>query len=204
MTNHTVAPCPICGQKLRIPTDRGDLNLTCPKCRQSWNRPTRPAEIPKSKQQALSPVLIFQDSEEFYQQLSKMFRAEDPFTVQTPYKNYDELPNRLKKIFKSAKRKNVSRVSWVSATVYPLTKTPGALKIIIGSTSFGAVAGLGAGTLLGDNAAVAGAFAGTLLGLLTGSVAAAISQGSHQVEIEVDVHGRILFRFNPVRAARRD
>jgi len=44
---------------------------------------------------------------------------------------------------------------------------------------------------------------GMLLGLLTGSVAAAISQGSHQVEIEVDVHGRILFRFNPVKAARR-
>ena len=204
MTNHTVEPCPICGQKLRIPTDRGDLNLTCPKCRHSWNWPTRPAEIPKSKQQALAPVLIFQDSEEFYQQISKMFRAEDPFTVQTPYKSYDELPNRLKKIFKSAKRRNVSLGAWFSDTVSPLTKNPGALKIIIGSTSFGAAAGLGAGTLLGDNAAAAGAFSGTLLGLLTGSVAAAISQGSHQVEIEVDVHGRILFRFNPVRAARRD
>jgi hypothetical protein len=81
----------------------------------------------------------------------------------------------------------------------PLTKTPGALKIIIGSTSFGAAVGLGVGALLGDNAA-AGAFSGTLLGLLTGSVAAAISQGSHQVEIDVDVHGRILFRFNPVKA----
>jgi hypothetical protein len=202
MTNHTVAPCPICGQKLRIPTDRGDLNLTCPKCRRSWNWPTKPVDIAKSKQQALAPVLIFQDSEEFYQQLSKMFRAEDRFTVQTPYKNYDELPNRLKKIFKSAKRKNVSQVAGVSAKVSALTKTPGALKIIIGATSFGAAAGLGVGTLLSDNAA-AGAFAGTLLGLLTGSVAAAISQGSHQVEIEVDVHGRILFRFHPVKAARR-
>lgn len=32
-----ILPCPICGQQLRVPTDRGNLQLTCPKCRHRWD-----------------------------------------------------------------------------------------------------------------------------------------------------------------------
>ncbi len=31
-----VLTCPCCSQALRAPTDRGRLNLTCPKCQHSW------------------------------------------------------------------------------------------------------------------------------------------------------------------------
>ena len=31
-----ITNCPKCSQKLRIPSDLGNLNLTCPKCRHSW------------------------------------------------------------------------------------------------------------------------------------------------------------------------
>lgn len=31
-----VIACPNCSQKLRAPTDLGQLNLTCPKCKHSW------------------------------------------------------------------------------------------------------------------------------------------------------------------------
>jgi hypothetical protein len=35
-SNKTVTSCPSCAQKLRAPLDRGELVLTCPKCRHSW------------------------------------------------------------------------------------------------------------------------------------------------------------------------
>ena len=31
-----ITNCPKCSQKLRVPSDLGNLNLTCPKCRHSW------------------------------------------------------------------------------------------------------------------------------------------------------------------------
>jgi hypothetical protein len=35
--NATILPCPNCRQRLRVPTDRGDLALTCPSCRWRWD-----------------------------------------------------------------------------------------------------------------------------------------------------------------------
>lgn len=32
-----VMPCPSCGQRLRIPIDRGRLIVTCPACRHRWD-----------------------------------------------------------------------------------------------------------------------------------------------------------------------
>src|SRR5688572_3879581 len=32
----TILPCPCCRQLLRVPTDRGELILTCPVCRTRW------------------------------------------------------------------------------------------------------------------------------------------------------------------------
>jgi hypothetical protein len=32
-----VIPCPNCSQKLRVPSNLGQLNLTCPKCKHSWS-----------------------------------------------------------------------------------------------------------------------------------------------------------------------
>lgn len=36
MSNKTILECPTCGQRLNAPTDRGELELTCPKCRTNW------------------------------------------------------------------------------------------------------------------------------------------------------------------------
>ncbi len=35
--NSTILPCPTCGQQLRVPIDRGNLRLACPKCRAGWD-----------------------------------------------------------------------------------------------------------------------------------------------------------------------
>ncbi len=32
LVDHRLAQCPNCGQKLRVPTGRGKLQVTCPKC----------------------------------------------------------------------------------------------------------------------------------------------------------------------------
>lgn len=32
-----IVPCPKCSQKLRAPSNLGQLNLTCPKCKHSWS-----------------------------------------------------------------------------------------------------------------------------------------------------------------------
>lgn len=32
----TIISCPKCEQKLRVPSNRGELNITCPKCKQDW------------------------------------------------------------------------------------------------------------------------------------------------------------------------
>lgn len=36
-TKRTVLPCPMCSQQLRVPTDLGDLRLTCPRCGYRWD-----------------------------------------------------------------------------------------------------------------------------------------------------------------------
>ena len=33
----TILPCPSCRRRLRVPTGRGDLVLTCPDCRFRWD-----------------------------------------------------------------------------------------------------------------------------------------------------------------------
>jgi hypothetical protein len=33
----TILPCPNCRRRLRVPTDRGELILTCPACRARWD-----------------------------------------------------------------------------------------------------------------------------------------------------------------------
>src|SRR5437879_4307376 len=34
--SHTVLLCPVCRQKVRVPTGLGKLVVTCPKCRHRW------------------------------------------------------------------------------------------------------------------------------------------------------------------------
>lgn len=46
-----VVPCPGCSQKLRVPTDRGELTLTCPVCKRSWS--WSPKDIPGNEDESL-------------------------------------------------------------------------------------------------------------------------------------------------------
>jgi len=42
----TILPCPQCQRRLRVPTDRGELVLTCPVCRTRWDYgPPRPEDV---------------------------------------------------------------------------------------------------------------------------------------------------------------
>jgi hypothetical protein len=41
----TILPCPSCRRRLRIPTDRGKLLLTCPVCRTRWAWSPRREEV---------------------------------------------------------------------------------------------------------------------------------------------------------------
>ena len=36
MSSKTILACPTCKQRLNVPTNRGELRLTCPKCRTNW------------------------------------------------------------------------------------------------------------------------------------------------------------------------
>src|SRR5262249_39919076 len=41
-----ILPCPHCRRRLRVPTDRGELVLTCPICRTRWDyEPPRPDDM---------------------------------------------------------------------------------------------------------------------------------------------------------------
>jgi uncharacterized protein YbaR (Trm112 family) len=35
-----IIACPACSQRLRVPMDKGDLSVRCPKCRHTWDWPT--------------------------------------------------------------------------------------------------------------------------------------------------------------------
>jgi uncharacterized protein YbaR (Trm112 family) len=42
----TILSCPQCWQRLRVPVDRGELVLTCPRCRSRWDySPPRPDDV---------------------------------------------------------------------------------------------------------------------------------------------------------------
>ena len=41
----TILPCPDCRQRLRVPTDRGELILTCLVCRARWDWSPRQGDV---------------------------------------------------------------------------------------------------------------------------------------------------------------
>jgi hypothetical protein len=63
-----VLTCPRCNQKLRIPTDKGDLSVRCPKCRHAWEWSPTQVESPKQAEHQSHPFHIddVEVSEECY------------------------------------------------------------------------------------------------------------------------------------------
>ena len=188
--------CKQCGQRLRVPAGLGDLTLTCPKCRHTWDEAK-----PKPSSNALVPTLYYEDDDSFYTRLAAMEKTGERFTVATPFTKYEELPERLKRIF-SVEDKNGRWVNtegeFVRGASAAAKYNRGAL-VIGGMTATGAGIGAGGGALLGGIGAAPGAVAGAMLGMIAGAVSVALTERKHTLTIEVDaMTGKLRFEFRPV------
>src|SRR5947209_3805488 len=54
--------CPVCNQKLRVPTDKGELSVRCPKCRHAWDWPTKAAHQDSDKERLADLLLQWEES----------------------------------------------------------------------------------------------------------------------------------------------
>ncbi|MBA4189723.1 MAG: hypothetical protein C0467_17190 [Planctomycetaceae bacterium] len=189
--------CKQCGQKLRIPAGLGDLSLTCPKCRHTWDE-----SQPKKPANALATSLFFEDNDSFYTLLSAMEKSGEHFTIETPFTNYRELPDRLKRIFSVEDSKNGQWVDSKTGKFVAGATSTGQYNrsaiVIGGMTATGASIGAGGGAIFGGIGAAPGAFAGAIVGMIAGAVTVALADRKHNLLIEVDaITGRLRFEFRP-------
>jgi len=145
--------------------------------------PVTLAERNDQKPAAIQFVSVheFENTKQFFVELSKKIEGNRPVTVETPFKKESEFPNELKRYVRSKSR---------SARAGSLAQRP--IVVVPAAALVGGVLGLVGGP--------AGAGVGVVLGLITGAVATTLSSGSHRIEIVVDVSGKLIIRFNPVGA----
>jgi hypothetical protein len=194
---NVVERCPSCGQKLRFPSHLGPLIVTCPPCKHRWDwqrsQPMSLAESDgKSKLAAISmvPVVSFENTKQFFAQLSKDVEGGQPVTVETEFEKESEFPDELKQFIKT-KEKSSSPATGGGSTRRPIL-------VMALASLVGALLGLGIFAKFGGASAIFGSGVGAVFGLIVGAVSTAISSGSHKIEIVVDIRGKIIIRFNPV------
>jgi hypothetical protein len=137
------------------------------------------------------PVLVFDNTKEFFDELSKEVKTGQPVTVETQFEKKSEFPDALKQYIK------VEGQGGAGSAVVSILRKPVALVPL--ATVAGASLGLGVVALFGG-VFIVGSGVGAVLGLITGAVTTTLSSGSHRIEIVVDVHGKLIIRFNPVSA----
>jgi hypothetical protein len=197
-TEEIIESCPFCGQRLRFPTHLFvPLIVTCPPCRHRWDwQRSKPSAqsgsqyAPELESIRFAPVLAFQDTKEFYKELSKEVRSGEPVTIETTYVSESEFPEDLKRFIKAETARR-SR-----APGRGLQRRP--ILVMALMTTAGASMGLGVVVLFGGTIPIVGSAVGAMLGLITGAVSTSIGSGTHRVEIVLDIHGKIIIRFNPV------
>src|SRR5262245_47863446 len=180
-----VEPCPSCGKKLRWPSHLGRLIVICPLCRHRWDWQLRapPAVAVRGtdlKPAAIQivPVLPFENTKEFFAELSKEVKTGQPVTVETQFEKESEFPDELKQYIKAEGEGGAGSAA-VSVLRKPVALVPLA-------TVAGASLGLGVVALFGG-VFIVGFGVGAVLGLITGAVTTTLSSGSHRIEIVVDV-----------------
>lgn len=193
-----IEPCPFCGQKLRFPTHLFvPLIVTCPPCRHRWDwqlsrLPSGPGLQVASEPEPIKfvPVLEFHNTTEFFDELSKGVRSGEPVTVETTYASESEFPEELKQFIKAEARRRDR------TTGRKLQRRP--ILVMALMTTAGASLGLCVVAQFGGTPAIVGSGVGAMLGLVTGAVSTSIGSGTHNVEIVLDIRGRLIIRFNPL------
>lgn len=138
-------------------------------------------------------TLVFSDSDGFYKQLTAALKAGDEIEVLTDYERYSELPDKLKSIFKLDRTRSGQ---WVNSAGFfiPGAVVPGSLSVkaltVLSSTAVGAA--IGARVYSAPGAAI-----GAVIGLAAGCAASILMDRSHEVDIEIDVRGKMKIHLRP-------
>lgn len=134
--------------------------------------------------------LIFDNSDNFYKSLKEAVDSGEEVTIVTDFESYDEVPEKLKKIYNFEDHKSSQ---WID----PFTKHFVAESFVTGSINMNAlyvmgaaVAGAGVGALAGGPI---GAAAGAGIGAIVGSIAAAMSDG-YDIEFVIDANGKLIIK----------
>lgn len=138
--------------------------------------------------------LVFSGTEAFYRELKKSLEQGEQVEVITSYERYSDLPEQLKVIFELHKNKSEKWVNVATGAFIPysiaVTSINYSALYIIGT----AVVGAGLGVVF---AGPVGAAVGGGIGAIVGAAAVVMSNGKHQVEIEIDASGKLRIKVNP-------
>lgn len=188
--------CQRCGQRLLVPMGLGDLTVTCPQCRHSWDEPVRPVPVPNGV------LAVPFDDDAFYRRLREMERTGEPFHIQTPYSNLEEVPERMRQMFGLDAARSAQWVDPDTGAFVPGATTPVEYNrrglVIGGMAATGAAVGASGGVLLGGVGVPAGAVAGAVAGLVVGAVTVALTDRKHTVTIEINTDGKLRVEIRPV------
>lgn len=139
--------------------------------------------------------IVFFDKPSFYTELKKALDAKEELQIVTSYRNYGELPDKLKEIFELEKHKSGKWIDFVSGSfILGVAPTPVGLNCVPLCVVAGAVVGAGVGTMVGGPVGTA---VGTGVGTLVGIATAAMSSEKHTVEVEITAERTLRFKVKP-------
>lgn len=142
--------------------------------------------------------LVFSDTEAFYTTLKAALEQDEQVEIITDYQRYSDLPERLKTLFELDKYKSET---WVIVTTGEFRPHSAAVSAINYNALYyfaGAVGAAGVGAIIGLPFGPIGVAVGGGIGALVGVITAATSSGKHNVDIEIDVNGKIRLRISPI------
>jgi hypothetical protein len=147
----------------------------------------------KGREKIVAKVLEFEDADEFYEELKELLEAEEEIVVNTDFTHQDEVPGKLKKIFKlnEVSERVVEANGLFAHGVRAPTSGINAKPLLVMS---GAAAGATAGGVMGAGpGAVIGGVGGAVVGLL----AAGTVEEDVEVVVEVDAKGKLRIHVTP-------
>lgn len=136
----------------------------------------------------------FEDTDAFYQRLTKLVKAGKRTLVRTPFTSAQQLPPRLVKTFQIGTPQIAAISNQAAGQFIPGASAPAGLNvkylIILGSALVGGALGWFAGPL--------GAAIGAGVGTAIGCVTVAVVSRSHTVTLQVGPKGNLNIRLQPV------
>jgi hypothetical protein len=142
-------------------------------------------------------TLHFRDDKAFYEELTAALKSGEPVRVETPFRRYSEVPQKLKDIFEMHKQDRAAWMNVVTGIFTAGTVSGVSLNckplVVVGVVATGAAIGGGIG-------AAVGAAVGAGIGLAAGTVAAVLLDGKHTAQVEITKDGRLVIKVEPARS----